>query len=315
MLCPAPAASSVASKPQQSNKWSSTTPAELVQPIQWYVMDTPDTAGLHSPIHLSQPSPSFPGCRWTPSTVGGLSRSSQGWGGDTQGQQGLGVVSVPGLDSTAERHCCSILLCPCSVPAPFCSALLLPCSILVHHGCLSQWSKLLGGWQMKWPEGGLDVGLAAGTAGSSPEEEVSSHWGQGWCPEPALDGKEHLSTPAKPNWKQTVWFMALWLCMKVLVSCKQMYSEAVLGVTKPNTQNTQKKAKFIIPLAPPCLLLRRGITGYWKIQTKMLKPLDQQLLFFNWLCWLSWFCVVRGAPYLTHRVAGQRKSETSFLLN
>lgn len=69
--------------------------------------------------------------------------------------------------------------------------------------------------------------------------------------------------------------------MKVLVSCKQMYSETVLRVTKSNTQNTQKKAKLIFSLAPPYLLLRRGINGYWKIWTKMLKPLDQQLLFFN----------------------------------
>lgn len=74
--------------------------------------------------------------------------------------------------------------------------------------------------------------------------------------------------------------MTLSLCMKVLVSCKQVYSEAALSYEIKHSKQTEK-AKFIIP---PYLLWRREINGYWKIQTKMLKPLDQQLLFFNWLC-------------------------------
>lgn len=314
MLCRAPAASSVASKPSQSSKLSSTAPCRFLQSSSSGTRWAPQILCWSAQPHLSSsgqgagPSTSSRGCRHTPSTVGGLSGSL----GAAPAGEGTQRVST-GLrrwwgcqssDWTAEGQRCSILLCPCSLVLDS-----------ITDACpWGQSSSRADRWRGRRVVRCLGRLLALLAPSSSPEE-VPSHWGQRWGPEPAQDDKGHLSaTERKPNWKQTVWLMTLSLCMKVLVSCKQMYSEAVLRVTKSNIQNTQKKAKFIISLAPPYLLLRREINSYWKIQTKMLKSLYQQLLFFNWLCWLSWFCVVRGAPYLKHRVAGHSKSKTSFLL-
>lgn len=182
------------------------------------------------------------------------------------------------------------------------------------HGCLSLWPKLLGGWQMERLEGGSVFGPAVGIAGCFLQPRGGTlSLGTKVVPW-ACTGWQGTSQQysKKTNWKQTVWLKTLSRCMKVLVSCKQMYSETVLRVTKSNTQNTQKKAKLIFSLAPPYLLLRRGINGYWKIWQKCWNHLTNNCCFLTDSADCPDFVFSGGL--LTHRVAGQSKSKISFLL-
>lgn len=197
MLYPAPATSSVASKPEQSDKLSSTTPlCRLLQSwsqlIEWYVVDSPDMLLICTApfifIETSGWSQSI--LPRTPSMVGGLCGR---WGatrvgeGDAEGQQGLrGWWVCQSWDWTADRQRCSILLCPCSLGTCSCDQSSLQAG---------RWS----GQRVIWCLGQLLALLAA----SSPPEEVPSHWvpSQTWCPEPALDDKGHLSSTAKTKFQ------------------------------------------------------------------------------------------------------------------
>lgn len=117
-------------------------------------MGTPDTRLIHTAPSIS--------IRMVPARPFQGSGTLPAWWEASGEQPGLGtqmistrlwVMSVPDLGVNSRE---AALLC----------ATRSPClGARVTHGCLSLWPKLPEGWKMKWPEGGLVFGPAAGIAG------------------------------------------------------------------------------------------------------------------------------------------------------